>query len=253
MNPIWEASGIFKSYPLTRGKGKAKTEVLSGVSLSVGKGEIVALVGESGSGKSTLARLALALERPDSGVFSFQGKTYEQYGAPRNLYRHIQMVFQSTCEAADPAWKALEVIAEPLVHLTALSSTQREARAKSAGALAHFPIDCLEKPISALSGGQRQRACIARALSVEPNFLVLDEATSGLDASLQEEILFVLQDLARNLSVSMLLITHDLRLAAGCAQRIAFLSEGVIVEIALPSDLGQLQHPYARMLFAASL
>ena len=105
MTTVWEARGISKTYFGGRGMGaRRKIPALRDVSLSVGQGEIVALVGESGSGKSTLARLALALERPDSGTFLFQEKSYDRWGAPKALYRNIQMVFQSTAEAADPAW-----------------------------------------------------------------------------------------------------------------------------------------------------
>jgi ABC-type glutathione transport system ATPase component len=254
MKPIWEAAEISKGYSLGRGMGKKKkVQALRGVSLSVAAGEIVALVGESGSGKSTLARLALALEEPDSGAFRFQEKSYGDWGDRKALYRRIQMVFQSTSEAADPAWKAREVIAEPLVHLTPLTPGERKDRVEAAAAQARFPMDCLHKPIAALSGGQRQRACIARALSVKPEFLVLDEPTSGLDAPLQEQILSLLEDLARTLSVSMLLITHDLQAAIRYAGRIAFLSEGVLVETADSEALAKLKHPYARMLYEASL
>jgi peptide/nickel transport system ATP-binding protein len=254
MTPIWEAVQISKSYSLGRGPGKKKRiSALHGVSLAVEPGEILALVGESGSGKSTLARLALALEKPDSGYLSFRQKSYSAWLPPKNLYRHIQMVFQSTAEAADPAWTAREVIAEPLVHLTSLPAPEREARVLAAAAEAGFPSELLAKPVAALSGGQRQRACIARAIAVRPRFLVLDEPTSGLDVLRQEQILSLLQDLALNLSVSMLLITHDLRAAARCARRIAFLRDGVLVETAFSSRLAELRHPYARMLYEASL
>jgi ABC-type dipeptide/oligopeptide/nickel transport system ATPase subunit len=219
----------------------------------VAPGEIVALVGESGSGKSTLARLSLALEEPDSGTFRFREKGYRDWGERKALYRHIQMVFQNTSESADPAWKTQDVIAEPLVHLTPLPPGERKARVGSAADQVHLPLDCLEKPIAALSGGQRQRACIARALAVNPAFLVLDEPTSGLDALLQDQILSLLEELARNLSVSMLLITHDLRAATRCAQRIAFLQDGIIVETAHAARLRELKHPYAKMLYEASL
>lgn len=254
MKPIWEAADISKSYSVSRRMGKkGKIQALRGVSLSVARGEILALVGESGSGKSTLARLALALEEPDSGTFRFRERSYGDWGERKALYRQIQMVFQSTSESADPAWKTQDVIAEPLVHLTPLSPGERKTRVKSAAAQVHLPLDCLHKPIAALSGGQRQRACIARALAVRPEFLILDEPTSGLDAPLQEQILSLLEELARDLSVSMLLITHDLRAAARYARRIAFLSDGLLLETADSEALAGLKDPYARRLYEASL
>jgi nickel transport system ATP-binding protein len=253
MKPVWEAAEISKSYSLSRGMGsRRKIQALEKVSLSVCGGEILALVGESGSGKSTLARLALALEEPDSGTFCFQGKGYGDWTDRKDLYRRIQMVFQSTSESADPGWKAKEVIAEPLVHLTALSPAERESRIKAAADQARFPLDCLHKPIAALSGGQRQRVCIARALAVRPRFLVLDEPASGLDAPLQEQILSLLKGLAGDLSVAMLLITHDLQAAIRYARRIAFLAEGAVVETVDSDNLADLKHPYARMLYEAS-
>lgn len=253
MRPIWEASEIYKGYPLGRGMGRKQISALRGVSLSVGAGEIMALVGESGSGKSTLARLALALEQPDSGTFSFREKRYPEWGPPKVLYRHIQMVFQSTSEAADPAWRAMDVIAEPLVHLTGLSWKEREDRIMAVASQARFPLGDLHKPVSSLSGGQRQRACIARALAVRPGFLILDEPTSGLDAHHQEQILSLFRELARTLSVSMLLITHDIQAAVRTAERIAFLLDGVIVETAYSADMKKLKHSYSQTLYEASL
>lgn len=253
MKPLWEAKEISKSYSLNWGmRNRKRISALQDVSLFVGLGEIVALVGESGSGKSTLARLALALEQPDSGTFCFRGKSYDQWGAQKALYRHIQMVFQSTSDAADPSWKVKDVIAEPLIYLTSLLPGERENRILAAATQAQISPDLFHKPMGALSGGQRQRVCIARALAINPEFLVLDEPTSGLDVLLQEQILSLLSELARNLSVSMLLITHDLQAATRYAQRIAFLQDGIIVETAHAACLTELKHPYTQMLYEAS-
>jgi len=232
MIPVWEAKNLSKSYLSGHSMGKKrKINVLQNLSLTVDRGEILALVGESGSGKSTLARLALLLDKPDAGKLLFQGKNYADWGDTKTLYRHIQMVFQGTAESANPQWTAKEVIAEPLAHLIKnLSASEREGRVEYAATQARFPLDYLKKPIAALSGGERQRACIARALAVEPEFLVLDEPTSGLDAVLQEQIYCLLRDLSKNLSVSMLLITHDLHAAEAHSHRIAFLSGGAIGE-----------------------
>lgn len=251
MKPVWEAENISKSYLAGHGMGKKrKVNVLQDLSLAVAAGEILALVGESGSGKSTLARLALALEKPDAGSLRFQGKSYAKWGDRKSLYRHIQMVFQGTAESANPQWLAKDVIAEPLVHLmTSLSAAEREARVESAALQARFPRECLRKPIAALSGGERQRACIARALAVEPEFLVLDEPTSGLDAVLQEQILCLLRDLAQNYSVSMLLITHDLHAAEAYAHRIAFLSRGAIAGTVESTRVASRSHPHSGALY----
>jgi peptide/nickel transport system ATP-binding protein len=247
---LWEARTIRKSY---RGSGKKSHTALDRIDLAVEAGEIVALVGESGSGKSTLARLALGLERPDAGTLFFRGRSYADWGPMRTLYPRIQMVFQSTSESADPAWSAAQTIAEPLVHLTALTGGQRRERVRETADKVGLPHDLLAVPVGSLSGGQKQRVCIARALVVQPEFLVLDEPTSGLDVQLQEKLLALLQSLSRELSVAMLLITHDLKAAARCAQRMAVLRQGRIVETIATHRLDQLTHPFARRLYAATI
>lgn len=250
MTTLWEARAIRKNY---RVFGKTSHTALEGIDLAVEAGEIVALVGESGSGKSTLARLALGLERPDAGTLFFRGRPYADWGPMRRLYPHIQMVFQSTSESADPAWSGAQTIAEPLVHLTALTDGQRRERVEESADKVGLPHDLLAVPVGALSGGQKQRVCIARALAVQPEFLVLDEPTSGLDILLQEKLLALLQSLSRELSVAMLLITHDLKAAARCARRMAVLHHGRIIETMETHRLDQLTHPFARRLYASTI
>ncbi|GAB6059225.1 ATP-binding cassette domain-containing protein [Desulfonatronum parangueonense] len=250
MTTLWEARAIRKNY---RGSGKKSHMALDKIDLAVEAGEIVALVGESGSGKSTLARLALGLERPDAGTLHFRGRPYADWGPMRTLYPHIQMVFQSTSESADPSWSAAQAIAEPLVHLTALTRGQRRERVKESADKVGLPQDLLAVPVGSLSGGQKQRVCIARAMAVQPEFLVLDEPTSGLDVLLQEKLLTLLQSLSSELSVAMLLITHDLKAAARCARRMAVLHQGRIIETMETHRLDQLTHPLARRLYASTI
>jgi nickel transport system ATP-binding protein len=232
---------------------KAVKPVLRGVDLTIAEGECVALLGESGSGKSTLARLVLGLETPDDGVVRYRGRALaELKGEERLAWRRaVQVVFQDSISAVDPRFTVERIVEEPLRHLTDLTPEARRARvAELLGLVAIGPEQRAKLP-GQMSGGQLQRVAIARALASSPQLVVLDEAVSNLDLTLQIQTLDLLSDLRRRLNTAYLFITHDLRLARRFADRIAVLHEGQVVEEVAAN--GRLTHPAAEALAAAVL
>ncbi len=254
MNALWRAESVGKFYTRKSGFAGQRVRALDGVSLSVRQGEMVGLVGESGSGKSTLARIALGLETPDAGTVYLREKPYAALRNPRDLYRQVQCVFQSSAEACDPAWTGRRVVEEPLVHLAGLGRAAAAERARELARQVLLPEECLNMPAGTLSGGQRQRLCLARALAVGPSFLVLDEPTANLDVLLQHSILTLLRGIASARSVAMLLITHDLRSAVGVCDSIAVIREGRILEQRPATALRGSRNPHVlRLLRSAGI
>ena len=254
MSMLWQAKDVSKHYTRRAVFSSRSVQALDAVSLCVRKGEIVGLVGESGSGKSTLARIALGLEEPTSGAVYWEGVSYP---APQNrkaLYRHVQCVLQSSAEACNPAWTGERVIEEPLVHLTAANREKRAMRVQEVARQVALPEECLRKKAGELSGGQQQRLCLARALAVNPSFLVLDEPTASLDVLLQYAIFTLLRELAQTSSVAMLLITHDLRAALSICDTIAVIRSGRTVVMAPAAELVQSPDAYVqRLLHSAGI
>jgi nickel transport system ATP-binding protein len=227
--------------------------VLDGVDLAIGTGECVALIGESGSGKSTLARLVLGLEPPDGGTVRFRGRPLGDLDgeAWRAFRRSVQVVFQDSISAVDPRFTIERIVEEPLRHLTDLDREARRARVIDCLAMVSIGSDQLGKLPGQMSGGQLQRVAIARALAPSPDLIVLDEAVSNLDLTLQIRTLDLLADLRRRLGTAYLFITHDLRLARRFADRIVVLHDGRVVEEVAATEC--LVHPAARALANAVL
>jgi peptide/nickel transport system ATP-binding protein len=210
-------------------------------------------VGESGSGKSTLGQMILRLAEPDSGQVRFDGQDLLALRgeALRVARRRIQIVFQDPFAALNPRQKVADAIARgPMAYGVPKAQALAEARALldrvglKAGAADRFPHE--------FSGGQRQRICIARALALKPRILVADEAVSALDVSVQARVLDLLAELRAEYNLAMLFITHDLRIAARIADRVAVMQRGRIVE-AGPAEVifAAPEHPYTRGLIAA--
>lgn len=227
--------------------------VLAGVDLTIEDSECLALLGESGSGKSTLGRLILGLERPDAGTIRFRGQAVAHLAgtAKRNFRRAVQAVFQDSLGAVDPRFSIARIVEEPLRHLTDLDAAARHKRVvELLEMVAIDPTEMTKLPIQ-MSGGQLQRVCIARALAPSPDLVVLDEAVSNLDLTLQIATLDLLADLRRRLGTAYLFITHDLRLVRRFADRVAVLHEGRIVEATAAT--GRLSHPASQALARAVL
>jgi len=247
--------GLAKSFAAAGGLfGRARrVEAVRAVSLSIHRGETLALVGESGSGKSTVGRLLVRLMDPDRGEIRIGDIALArlQGGALRAARRRFQMVFQDPFASLNPRRRVGDIIADGPI---AAGEDRKRARARALELLRLVGLDpaAAERYPHEFSGGQRQRIAIARALALEPEVLVADEPVSALDVSVQAQILALLDELRRRLSLTMLFITHDLRVAAQVADRIAVMHKGEIVEegptaavYAAPS------HPYTRALLAA--
>lgn len=220
-------------------KSFGNVRAVDGVSLAVTSGESLGLVGESGSGKSTLARLILKLIEPDGGTISYDGI--------KNIRKDCQIVFQDPQTSLNPRIRIGKAIAEPLdLHRV-------KGSVKGLLELVGLPAEYADRYPHALSGGERQRVGIARALAVEPRFLVLDEPVSSLDVTIQVMILDLLKELKRKLKLTYLFIAHDLSTIGYMCDRIAVMRAGKILEIgtkelilSAPSD------PYTRQLLDSS-
>lgn len=227
--PLLQVSRLRKDFSSWRNPGRAAVE---DVSFTVLRNATTSVVGESGSGKSTTARLILGLERPDSGQVLFDGQSITGLSSRQwqPLRRRIQIVYQNPYASLDPRWTLEQIISEPL---RAFSVGDRNGRAERAGQLleqVELPAHFLRRRPGELSGGQRQRVAIARALALEPELLVLDEALSALDASVQAQILRLLAELQQRLGLSYLFISHDLAVVRQISDQVVVMRHGRVVE-----------------------
>jgi peptide/nickel transport system ATP-binding protein len=232
------------------GRGARVTPAVKGVSLKLPRGATLGIVGESGSGKSTLARCIVRLIDPDQGSIVLEGKDWAKLTRKnvRRETRHIQMVFQDPFASLNPRRKAGELVAQgPIVHGT--PRAQAIADAKELFALVGLDPSASDRFPHEFSGGQRQRIGLARALALRPDVLVADEPVSALDVSVQAQVLKLLAELRRRLGLSVVFITHDLRVAAQICDLVAVMKDGEVVEQGLAGDVfGRPQHPYTRAL-----
>jgi peptide/nickel transport system ATP-binding protein len=235
------------------GRGARVTPAVREVSLALPRGATLGIVGESGSGKSTLARCIVRLIDPDAGAILLEGNDWAKMPREkvRRETRHIQMVFQDPFASLNPRRKAADLVAQgPIVHGTPRAKAIAEARElfdlvgldPSAGD--RFPHE--------FSGGQRQRIGLARALALKPDLLVADEPVSALDVSVQAQVLKLLAELRQRLGLSIIFITHDLRVAAQICDLVAVMKDGAVVEQGLAGEVfGNPQHPYTQALLSS--
>lgn len=227
---------------------------VDGVSFELGRGETLALVGESGSGKSTLARTLLRLEEPDGGSVRFDGLDVLalEGEALRALRRRMQIVFQDASGALNPRMRVGDAVAEGLEIHHLCRPDERPARVQALLQEVGLDPGLADRYPRALSGGQRQRVVIARALAVEPSFLVLDEPVSALDVSVQAQVLTLLLDLQQRRGLSYLYIAHDLAVVRQVAHRVAVMYLGRLVETGPTEEvLAAPAHPYTQALVSA--
>ncbi|MCI2264485.1 dipeptide ABC transporter ATP-binding protein [Sediminivirga luteola] len=227
--PLLEARGVTKSF---RGPDKVRRTVVNEVSFQLKHGETLGIVGESGSGKSTLARIALCLETPDQGEVTFKGKPWSAAppGVRRSIRRRIAVVYQDPLSSFDPRWRISRILTDAIRlgdPANAGRARERAVELLEAVGLGRVHLDAW--PLR-MSGGQRQRVAIARALATNPEVIVLDEAVSVLDVSVQAQILDILADLQQQLGVSYLFISHDLGVIHHISDRVLVMQNGLAVE-----------------------
>src|SRR5882757_8110167 len=253
--PLLIVDNLEKVYA-RRGVRGTKREVmaLQGVSFAIRPESTLALVGESGSGKSTLAFCLACLERPTSGRIIFQGGeiTALDEEQQRAVRRQIQLVFQDPARSLNPRFSSLDLVSEPLLVQGRVNKREREDRACTLLAQVGLPQEKALQRAEEFSGGQRQRLAIARALALEPKLLILDEALSALDCSVQAQIANLLMELQSSMGMTYLFVTHDLAMAVYLADEIAVMSRGRIVELGSAEQiLNQPQHETTRQLLRA--
>jgi len=233
----------------------SRVNALNAVSLNVVRGEVLALVGESGSGKSTLGRLVAGLEKPTDGQMLYDGGNVPELGGKQLLAfrRRVQMIFQDPFSSLNPHMRVDSMLAEPLrLHRLALGKAKVRARIEELmGSVGLSPALSRQFPHE-FSGGQRQRLSIARALAVEPEFIVADEAVSALDVSTQAQVVNLLGELKRKLGLTVLFISHNLAVVQNVADRVAVLYLGRLMEVARTDELfPRPLHPYTQALLSA--
>ncbi|GGL86697.1 ABC transporter ATP-binding protein [Nakamurella endophytica] len=249
---IAEMTGVVKHY---RTRGRGEVHALDGVTLTVGRGEVLGLVGESGCGKSTAARLLTGLERADAGTVRVDGQDLAALdrAGHRRLRRTVQLVFQDPYASLDPRQRIGDALAEVLtVHRLVAARTAARARVGELLEMVGLLPATAERYPHQLSGGQRQRVGIARALSLQPRLLVLDEPVSALDVSVRAEIVNLLDRLRRELGLAYVFISHDLGMVRHLADRIAVMYLGQIVETGSWEQVSDRPvHPYTQALHRA--
>jgi ABC-type glutathione transport system ATPase component len=253
--PLVRIRNLTRTYVRRSGpRLRRRVEALAGVDLDVPRGAIVALVGQSGSGKSTLARCLARLEEPTGGEIQFDGEDVLLLSPRglRELRERVQLIFQDSAGALSPRLTAAEIVAEPLDILGRGDRRQRGERALELMESVGLSAECAGRRPLDLSGGQRQRLAIARALAVEPRLLILDEAFTGLDASIQAQVSSLLLALRREKGLTYLVISHDLALMSVLADEVAIMFEGRVVERGAAAGLFTgARHPHTRALVAA--
>jgi peptide/nickel transport system ATP-binding protein len=253
---ILSLAGVSKTYRsggLLSPRNRRVTHAVRDVSLELPRGETLGIVGESGSGKSTLARCIVRLLDPDHGSIRLGDTDLAKLSrrAMRRESKRIQMVFQDPFGSLNPRRRAGELVAQgPMVH--GMSKAAALAKARDLFALVGLDPGGIDRFPHEFSGGQRQRIGLARALALEPEVLIADEPVSALDVSVQAQVLALLDSLRDRLGLSMVFITHDLRVAAQICDRIAVMKDGVVVEAGPTSEIFSApRHEYTRTLFAA--
>lgn len=258
--PLLELSDVAKHYPVRGGllglRVAGTVRAVDGISLRVGKGETLSIVGESGCGKTTTARLILRLETPTSGTIRFEGQSINDLDSSglKRFRASVQAVFQDPWSSLNPRMTVGRIIAEPMVVEGRRSRAEMKDRVGVLLEQVGLGREHAQLYPHQFSGGQRQRIAIARALSVEPRLIVLDEPVSALDVSIRAQILNLLKDLQDRLGLSYVMIAHHLATVRHMSHQVAVMYLGQIVEMAPGKELFRRPiHPYTQALYASAL
>lgn len=255
---LLEVRNLTKYFPIKKGilnKEVGAVYALDQVNLRIKKGETLGLVGESGCGKSTLGKTILRLIEPDKGQILFDGTDITQLNAKemRAMRQKMQIIFQDPYAVLNPRMSIKDILTEPLkIHNLCTTTTEQKRRVDELLTYVQLPQHVLNKYPHEFSGGQRQRICIARALAVNPEFIVCDESVSALDVSIQAQVIDLLMDLQQELGLTYLFIAHDLKVVEFISHEVAVMYLGKIIEQAPVQDIYQHpQHPYTQALLSA--
>jgi oligopeptide transport system ATP-binding protein len=256
---LLEVKGLRKHFPVTEGilarRMVGEVRAVDGVDFTLRRGETLGLVGESGCGKTTTGRCMLLLERPTAGEIVYDGVdlTRLKHKQLLPLRRRIQVIFQDPYSSLNPRMKVGDIIAEPIkVHAIERDAARRAARVRELLATCGLDPNFADRYPHEMSGGQRQRVGIARALALDPEFIICDEAVSALDVSIQAQIVNLLEHLRERFGLTYLFIAHDLSVVRHLCQRVAVMYLGRIVELADCDELfDNALHPYTRALLDA--
>ena len=250
--PLLIVEDLKQYFPVRNGFRKATLKAVDGVSFTINEGETLGLVGESGCGKTTVGRSILRLYEPTGGKVTFAGEEVTRHNITA-MRKQMQMVFQDPYSSLDPRMTVEDIIGEPLdVHKLYDNKKERHEKILELMSYVGLNAEHATRYAHEFSGGQRQRIGIARALAVNPKFIVCDEPVSALDVSIQAQVINMFEDLQAKLGVAYLFIAHDLLVVHHISKRIAVMYLGKIVEIADADELNEHpQHPYTVSLLSA--
>jgi len=250
---LLQVEGLKQHFPIKTGfLKKTMLKAVDGVSFTIDKGETLGLVGESGCGKTTVGRSLLRLYKPTAGVIRFKGEEITDTNI-QGFRRQMQVVFQDPYSSLNPRMTVADIVGEPLdIHRLYKTQKEREEKIVYLLQMVGLNSDHSRRYAHEFSGGQRQRIGIARALAVDPEFIVCDEPVSALDVSIQAQVINTFEELQQRLGLAYLFIAHDLHVVHHMSRRIAVMYLGKIVETAVADDiLARPMHPYTQALISA--
>ncbi len=257
--PLVEVRGLAMHFPITEGvlvsRKVGDVKAVDGIDFSISRGETLGLVGESGCGKTTTGRCILRLEKPTRGQILYDGQDISRLPAKDlvGLRRRMQVIFQDPYSSLNPRMRVGDIIAEPIrVHGLEADAARRRSKVRELLSVCGLDPKFVDRYPHEMSGGQRQRVGIARALALDPEFIVCDEAVSALDVSIQAQVVNLLEDLRERFRLTYLFIAHDLSVVRHLCQRVAVMYLGRIVEMADSDELfDNPLHPYTQALLSA--